>query len=219
MTMRGSAGLSGVSKASFTKDYKKAVECGIAKSVSTAEDHVPCEDVNVTSVTDDVADRRMQGADAHSVHAGRRTTGNSVSIEFVLKVLLEKIGLTPQTGAAEITSRLNAAQDAGQLTSEVNQVLLETLGSGNFTVLTVNALESNDIVLDVVVSAPPTTAPTVSSAGDDNTASDMIYLIGGLVAGGAALLAGGLVVFLKSLGKTAKIGPVHQLSAIGEHAA
>jgi hypothetical protein len=224
MTMKGNAILTGVSKASFTKDHKQAVECGIAKSVSTTEVHVPCEDVNVTSVTDDVADRRMQAFDMHS---DRRTTGNSVRIEFVLKVLLEKIGLSPSTGATEIASRLNAAQGAGQLTSEVNQVLLETLGSGNFTSLTVTAIESYDVVLDVVVSAPPTTAPTVSSTGNDRTNSsarddsddDMIYIIVGVVAGGAVFLIGGLVVFLKYFGQRAKIAPVYQLNEIGMYAA
>jgi hypothetical protein len=118
--MTGNAQLRGVSAADFTDYYKYAVECGIFKSVSTSENPVAREAVNINSVTDDVT-RRMQNNDMNQQLITRRVTGNCVNIEFVLTLLPEKkMELSPSTRAATIASRLTTAQESGELASEVN---------------------------------------------------------------------------------------------------
>jgi hypothetical protein len=219
--MTGRAGLRGLTASHFTAVYKHAVECGIADSLSSAAGVVACDQVNITSVNDDL--RRRRGlrdairSGGSSVDLSRHMHASSVSgvqIAFMMRVLLEELGLSRADGVDVIKSRLSTAQASGELTAKTNQMLSETLGSGNFTALSVDDVDSvGDAVFDVLRTAAPSLQPPTSDNSSRHGSNiETLFVALGAALGGVALF-GIAVVMLTCRRANKQQQNVHAISA------
>lgn len=203
MSMTGSAGLSGVGLSEFTASYKRAFECGIADVLSSDTGEVECDWVNVTSVSDVFRRRKLfrdMSQDVRKIHMqGVHSASSGVHVAFIIRVLLEEIGLNLNDGVDIIKARLDSAQASGQLTSKTNQILRETLGNKNFSAIAVENCASGEVVLEVLRTASPSLQP--SSVGNlpsqrNGNDGDVLYIALGAGVGGGILVLAGVVAAL-----------------------
>jgi hypothetical protein len=187
---------------------------------------VECQQVNITSVVD--ASRRSRllvrdrGFDEQRVASGlrRATSGSTVSLTFMVRVLLEEMGLRADNAATTIMTRLSDAQSSGQLAVKVNQVLAITVGSGNFSAITVGSVETvGDVVFEVLRTAAPTSQPSfyARNGDDDHTseeANDLVFLYIVVAVSIACVIFGGAMV-LRCYGKKKIRQTVHNQMVVG----
>jgi hypothetical protein len=204
MAVTGSVGIDGISATSFTAAYKNAIQCAIASSVSTEDYQVACSRVNVTGVQDTARRRELR------YQVNRQTSASPITVQFQLRLLIERLGLSPSNAASSITTKLANAQSGGSLTATVNDVLEYNLGSA-YTPLTVTTMVTNQIVvMNVVTSAPPTMAPTAqkhNNGGGDSASTDDGAIAGGVIGAlaGVGLIAVAAYIYMRQGG--GKISP------------